>query len=1109
MKLILPGAGFPRPYFLFAFFFLTVWQAVAQQSVSGIITDAETKEPLIGVNVYIKGTSRGTVTDFDGSYALAIQENDETLVFSYTGYTEQEVSIANRTLINIELNSGLMLETAVVTALNIARDEKSLGYAIQQVDGEDVSAANGSNFVSTLAGRAAGVQVVTNGQAAGSASVVIRGMSSMAGNNQPLFVVDGVPINNETDTRTSTNGIASNMHLDYSNGAAEINPDDIASISVLKGANATALYGSRAANGAIIITTKTGKGQKGIGVSINSKTTFENMLTGPEYQREYGQGKNFEFGFVDGYGSGTFDGVDESWGPRLDGRLIAQYDSPTANGLRGGDVHGLDFVLGASGVDLKRRGEITPTPFIDPGDPVENFMETGRTLINNISFFGSNDKGNFRVSYTNFDNEGIVPNTNLKRNTVAFSGDYNLSDRLKVSAKANYIGSDSDNRTVNGYGTESVMYLFIWWGQSVNMSSLRNYWQNGLEGFQQYNYNYNYHDNPYFTMYENTNALQKDRLIGNLLATYQFTPELSLMLRGGTDHFSEYRFIKRAYSTQRFPNGQYREDKINFQETNLDFLLNFNKQINEDWYVNANFGGNQMQRRNHFHAVSANKLLIPEVYSFTNADGPLVQSISRPEQQINSLYGFAQIGYKSLIYLDLTARNDWSSTLPVENNSYFYPSVSLSAVLSDLLDIPSTSPISFAKLRLSWAQVGSDTDPFRLSDPYFFGDSPWGNNATASPSNTLPNFDLKPEIQTSFETGLDLRLLGNRIWLDATYYNSVSKNQILAIDLPHTSGKTSRIINAGKIENRGLELLLGAAPLKTQHFNWTTMFNFGLNRNEVLKLPEGVDRYVYGGNGLTLVAEVGGALGDIWGTGLKKVEDKSSPYYGQVIFNNGLVQQDNTLRKLGNYNPDFTLGWNNEFSYKEFSLSFLFDWRQGGELLSRTRLIAATAGNVVETLWGRDPEFGGAHPGIADSGLSYESGTTKTDGVIGAGVKEVCDGNGNFSGYAENDVIVPANAYHNNRYRRQNESEGIYDATFIKLREARLSYNFPQRLIAKTPLTSLKVSLIGANLWLWAKEFNHGDPELLSFGGGRYIPGVENATVPTARSMGFSLNIGF
>lgn len=1110
----------PYPYFTclrqvsYVLLLLVVsFPVLAQRTVTGTVTEANTANPLIGVNVAVQGSTVGTITDFDGKYELEVPNDEAILVFSYIGYASQEITVGSQTVIDVVLAEGINLEEVRVTALGIKREEKSLGYAIQEIGGEDVSESSDANFVSTLSGRAAGVQVVTNGTGPGqSASVVIRGYSSLGGDNQPLFVVDGTPINNTTDTRTNTSGIASNMNIDYGNGAGEINPDDIESINVLKGANATALYGSRAANGAIIITTKSGKGRKGIGVSVNSRTTFENMLAGPEYQRVYGQGKNFDFGFVDGYGNGTFDGVDESWGPRMEGQLIAQHDSPTSNGLRGGDVHGLDFVLGASGVDLNRRGAITPTPFVDPGDPVENFIETGRTLVNNVSFYGSNDKGNFRVSYTNFDTEGILPNTDLRRNTVSFSADYNLSDRLEVSANANYIRTDSDNRHVNGYGTESVMYLFIWWGQQVDVRGLRNYWQDGLEGFQQFNYNYNYHDNPYFTMFENTNALQKDRIIGNLSAKYKFTDDLSLMVRGGRDFFSEYRFIKRAYSTQRFPNGQYREDKMNFSETNLDFLLNYTKRFSDDWDVSVNFGGNRMIQKNHFNAVAANALLIPGVYSFSNAKGSLIQAIDRPERQINSLYAFAQIGWRNQIYLDITGRNDWSSTLPEDNNSYFYPSVSLSAVLTDMFNVPTSSALSFAKLRLGWAQVGNDTDPFRLNDFFVFSDTPWGENAIASPTNVLPPTDLKPEQQTSYEIGADVRFLNGRLGLDVTYYNSISKNQILAIELPSTSGKTSRIINAGEIQNQGVEVLLSATPVKTiSGLTWNTMFNFSRNTNEVIELPEGVDQYVYGGNGITLVAEKGGSLGDMWGTGLRTVQDENSPFYGEVIFNNGLVQQDNTLRKIGNFNPDFNLGWNNELSFKGFSLSFLFDWRQGGDLLSRTRLIAATSGNVVETLWGRDPEFGGAHPGIANSGLTYideSTGETRNDGVIGNGVKAVTDANGNIS-YVENDVIVPANAYHNNRYRRQNETEGIYDATFIKLRQLSFGYSLPRTLLENTFISKAKISFVGNNIWLWAKDFNHGDPELLSFGGGRYVPGVENATVPTTRSLGFSIDIEF
>ncbi|MCB0459296.1 MAG: SusC/RagA family TonB-linked outer membrane protein [Flavobacteriaceae bacterium] len=1084
-------------------------------SIKGVVLEQDV--PLPGATILLKGTQKGTTSDFDGKFEiLGIEPGTYEVQISFLGFSDKIIPItlqASQVLdmgsITLEASSE-SLDEVVVTALNITRDEKSLGYALQKVDGSEISQSTSTNMVSTLSGRTAGVQVVSNGAGPGqSSSVVIRGYSSMDGDNQPLFIVDGIPINNSTDTRSDTRVDASNMNLDFGNGGGEINPDDVESISVLKGANATALYGSRAANGAIVITTKSGKGKR-FGVSLSSKITFESALKVPEYQGLYGQGKNFDFQFYDGYGNGTYDGVDESWGPRLDGTLRAQHDSPTSTGLRGGDVHGLDFILGTSGVDLDRRGVITPTPFVYGGNPAKNFLETGTTLSNSISFYGSNENGNYRVGFTNLDNEGMLPNTDIKRNTVSLSGDYNLTDKLKVSSRVNYIRTDSDNRHVNGYGTESVMYLFIWWGQQVNVKNLRNYWQNGLEGFQQFNYNYNYHDNPYFTMYENTNGLAKDRIIGNVSATYSFNDNLKFMVRGARDFFSEYRFFKRAYSTQRFNKGQYREDKINFAETNLDFLLSFDKTFNDKFSVNANVGGNRMVQKNHFNSIAANKLYLPEIYSLANVDGDLVQATHRPEKQINSIYGFAQLVWDNKIYLDLTARNDWSSTLPSQNNSYFYPSASLSVIMSALLGLTNDNTISFAKLRAGWAQVGNDTDPYNLQNSFQYGASVNGN-LTAYPDRTLANFNLKPEIQTSYEVGTDIRFLKNRISLDATYYNTVSKNQIFRVDLPYETGKTGRYINAGKIRNHGVEVLLDIVPVRTENLTWNTTFNFGLNRNKVLELSENVDQYSYGGNGITLIAEKGGSLGDMWGTGLVRVEDENSPYYGEVIFKEGLVQQDNTLRKLGNFNPDFTLGWNNTIKYKNFSLNFLFDWRQGGELLSRTRLIAATSGNVVETLWGRDPEHGGAHPGILDSGLTYTNGdgVTYTDGIIGAGVREVFDADGNVTGYTPNDVIVSANAYHNNRYRRQNESEGMYDATFIKLREARLSYNLPTKFVQKLKMSSLSISVIGNNLWLWAKDFNHGDPELLSFGGGKYVPGVEDATVPSTRSIGFALDFKF
>ena len=1106
-----PGVSFlAKVTLLTSFLFLCLTAYAQQRTIEGKVVDAETN-PIPGVNVLVKGTTQGTITDIDGQYRLTADEAAEALVFSFVGYQTQEVPIGSQSTIDVNLAvDDQQLSEVVVTALGIERETRALGYAVQEVQGEDINEAREVNVVNSLAGKVAGVQITNGSSGPGSTSrIVIRGESSLAGNNQPLFIVDGIPINNNTDTRTNSLGIAANMEMDYGNGAADINPDDVESVTVLKGANATALYGSRAAGGAIVITTKSGKGTNGIGVSINSTTTFETVLASPEYQRVYGQGKNEQFAFADGFGSGTFDGVDESWGPRMDGRPIPQYDGPTANGVRGGDVHDpSNYVFGPQGVNLNRRGAITPTPWIDHGDPVDQFFETGRTLTNNVAVYGSNEKGDFRFSYTNLTNKGITPNTDLRRNNFSLSLNHRLSDKLKISAKANYIKTDSDHRHTNSYGTESIMYLFTWLGQQLDMGTLRDYWQTGLEGRQQFNYNYNYHDNPYFNMYENTNGLDKNRFIGNVQMTYNFTSSLSLMVRGGTDYFNELRPIRRAFSTQRFPRGQYREDKVNFRETNIDFLLSYDNDLTEDWHLSLSAGGNRMEQRNHFQAVANNQLVIPEVYTFSNTDIPLVQYINRPGKQINSLYAFGQIGWRNMLFLDFTGRNDWSSTLPKANNSYFYPSVTASGILTDLLNVSSNNALSFAKVRLGWAQVGNDLPPFGTRSAYNFG-QPWGSNLVVSESNRLPNPNVKPERQTSYEIGTDLRFFNDRLGIDATYYYNSTVNQIIEIGIPYTSGYTSRVINAGEITNRGVELMLSATPVSLNNgLEWRSFVNFTRNVNRIESLgadlgDEGT--YQIAENRVTLLAKVGGSLGDMYGTGFVQVEDPNSEYYGQLIYREGLPQASNDLRLLGNYNPDFMIGFTNELYYQNFSLSFLLDWRKGGDLMSLTRLIAATSGNIVETLWGRDEEFGGPHPGIADSGLPRTDGeSTFNDGVIGNGVMEDADGN-----LVKNDVVVAASAYHNKRYKRENESEGMYDASYVKLREMRLGYRLPSQWFDNNFIQSAKISLVGRNLLLFT-DFNHGDPELLSLtGSGQIVPGVEDMALPSTRSFGFNINVKF
>ena len=1052
-----------------------------------------------GVNVMVKASMGGTITNFDGNYTIKAASTD-SLIFSFIGYEKQTVAVNGQEVINIVLEEETTkVEEVVVTALGLKRENKALGYSVQQQNGSELTEARDANIVNSLAGKVAGVNITQSANGPGGSSrIVIRGESSLSGTNQPLFVVDGIPIRNDTDNR-SNSGLADNMNIDFGNGAAEINPEDIESVTILKGAAAAALYGSRAGNGVILITTKSGKGKKGIGVSFNSTTTFETILAAPQYQTEYGQGKNFEFGFVDGYGSGLYDGVDESWGPKLDGRLIAQHDSPTANGLRGGDIHGTDRILGFQGVNLNRRGAITPTPWVSHGSVIDQFFETGFTTTNSLAFYGSNKDGDFRLSLTSFINDYIAPNMGLDRNTFTFNGSHNLTDKLNVKASASYINTYSENRPVNGYGTESLMYLWTWWGQQIDVKGLKNYWQKGNEGFQQFNYNYNYHDNPYFNVYENTNGIDKNRLIGNFVINYQLTNDLSLMLRSGVDYYNELRTWKRAFSTQRFPKGQYREDNIIFREVNSDFLLSYNKAFS-NVQMNAYIGGNIMNQKDHYSALSANQLVIPGVYNFSNTDVPLASDMRHYEKEIRSLYGSVSLSFNEKVFVDITARNDWSSTLPAGENSYFYPSVTVSGIISDMVDLPSF--ISFAKLRVGFAQVGNDTGAYNLKDVYTF-DTAWGDNLIAHESSSIANANLKPELANSYEIGTDINFLNNRIGIDFTYYHNLNKNQIIATDLPISTGYSSKWINAGEISSKGVELLLTGEVIKNKAFKWTTSFNFSTNKTVVEKLAEGIDSYTITGNRVTIIAKEGEEMGGMYGTGLVKHTD------GRLIFTGGLPVEDGRLRKLGNYNPDFKLGFINEFKYKNWSLSALFDWSQGGSLISSTRLIAATSGNIKETLWGRDQEHGGAHPGIKDSGLAREitlstgGKTTVYDGVIGDGW--MYDTNGNL---VENTVVVSASSYHNKRYKRQNEEEGMYDATYLKLREVKIGYTLPNSLLAKTPIASAKVSLIGRNLFLWT-EFPHGDPETFGMSGQYLIPGVEDYNLPSLRSMGVNLNITF
>lgn len=1080
-----------------SFVFIIGNTAMAQDgAIRGKVTDATTHAPLAGVSVKLLSKGSIVTTSGEGEFTLNAQKGDR-LEISYVGYVTETVQVSNVAYLEIDLSANAsQLGEVVVTALGIRKEKKKLGYAIQDVKGEDLTVARESNVVNQLAGKVAGVTVVGSASGVGGSSrVTIRGERSVDLNkNQPLYVIDGVPVSNAI-TGASGRG---NQEVDYGNGAGFINPDDIESMSVLKGPAASALYGSRAANGVILIKTKSGRKAKGIGVEINTNATFETALKLPKYQKVYGQGNGNggDFAFVNGGGAGLTDGTDESWGPAFRGQLYPQFNSPRTLNGQPIDFYGGDLNAPAGSV-------ITPTLWEADVDNLKNFLETGKTFTNNVALVGGNKNGDFRLSYTNLDQKGMVPNTDLKRNTVSFSGGYNFNDKLSAKAFVSYIKSESGNRPSISYGTESLMYLFnCWLPASVNVADMKRLWMKGAEGLRQFGWNYNYHDNPYLTVYENTNGQYYDRIIGNASLKYEFTKWLNLQVRAATDWSNERREYRRGFSTQRFPFGQYREANIINEERNADFLLSFNKELGNDFVVTANAGGNQMRQSSRFNETVAGQLNIPGIYNLTNSRIALETSQRNVSKRINSFYGSAGVAYKNKIFLDFTGRNDWSSALTLpdalksfgnEDNSYFYSSVALSAIISDMVKLPKA--ISFAKVRGSFAQVGNDTDPFTFTQS-FNPSTPYGSSQVYGETDRLTNLNLKPEISSAWEMGADVRFLNNRIGVDVTYYTSMTKNQILNIPLSLTSGYNSRSINAGKIKNWGWEAMLNFQTIKNKNFTWTTDINFSANRSEVIELRDGLTNFVMASRSVSVEARVGERMGDLYGIGFARVQntDKNAPYYdatgqyvGQMVFDaNGRPVRTTNRIKLGNYNPDWLMGISNSFNYKGVRLSFLFDIRSGGEIYSHTQTVGREGGIIIESLEGRADGYDLSKPG---------------NGVVGQGVVFV---NGVPSA---NTKKVSAREWHTAWTGGRNIAEGVmYDASFVKLRELQIGYNIPDKVWGKLPFRGVAVSLVGRNLFVW-DNVPHVDPENMSYSGGTALSGIEYMAIPSARSYGFNLSL--
>ena len=1038
---------------LFAFFSILGMQVYAQKTVTGTVTD-DAGDALPGASVLVKGTTVGTMTLGDGTYSIDVPDGSNTLVFSYIAMETQEVVISGDVVDVTLAPSSEGIEEVVVTALGISKDKKAIGYAVQNVSGDAFSKAKETNFVNSLSGQIAGVQVTNSSGAVGASSrIVLRGATSITGNNEPLFVVDGVPIDNGSYGGTA----AWYGGFDAPSGSADINPDDIETVTVLKGANAAALYGSRASNGVILITTKTGKGTKGLGVSFNSSYTIDSPLKLPDYQNSYGQGSdNTFFAFVDGQTGPA--GVDESWGMPLD--------------------------IGLEATQFMTNGE-TPEPWVSAPDNIKNFYDMGVTHSENLALTGGNDDANFRLSVTNMDQKGIVPNTDYGRLTFNGSANADLSDKLYAGLSVNYIISSSDNLPTAGYANENPVQQMVWAGRQVDFEQLRDYENlplaadNTAAAGTPLNWNTVFQNNPYWVLNTNLNGYAKNRLIGNVKLGYKFTDYLTAQVRTGTDHWTSIVTEQKGMGSNEFPFGFYREAARTWTEINSDVLLMFNKDLSEDLNLSLNLGGNQMQRTYNRVTGEAPQLELGGVYNLANVKSGVDKILTnfKDESRVNSVYLNGSLAFRDFLFLEFTGRNDWSSVLPVEDNSYFYPSVSLSADITEMASIKSNI-LSFLKVRGSYAQVGGygALGPYDTQQTFGFRDATWGAVSLPYNSETLSNPNLRPESTTSIEFGFDTRLFGGRVNLDVTYYNSNSVDLIVPVEVSASTGYTEAWNNVGEMLNSGIEVQLGADIIKTKDFVWNVNLNYAKINNEVLSLGGLESLYLGGQWNMELHARPGDPYGVIFGSKFARENDDPN---GAIIYDGGLPVLDDEYGVVGYIQPDWTGGISTAITYKGISLSALVDAKMGGDVHSMTTTWGRYAGITNETLYGRETGI------IADGVIENEDGT-----------------------YRENDVVVYAEQFNKSAYSNDVVESAVFDASYVKLRQATFGYTLPKKMLSNLPIRDLTFSVVGRNLAILYSKMPHVDPET-AFSSANGDQGQEFGQLPSTRSLGFNINFKF
>ena len=1064
-----------------------VIQGAAQvTTVRGIVTTEEDGEPVIGASVIVKGTSLGTVTDVNGRFELSgFPPSATRLLISYISLMAKEVAIAPQVSVTLKSDTHL-LDEVVVTALGISREKKALGYTAQEVKQDALVQGKDNNLLNSLSGKIAGVRITNTQGDVGSSRIVIRGETSIAGENQPLFIVDGIPVDNsQLNARSSGR--------DFKNAIADLNPEDIKTLTVLKGPNAAALYGARAAHGAIVITTKGGdKRQKGIGITLHSSTQVSFVATLPEFQNLFGQGAGGRFSYVDGKGAGVNDGVDESWGPRLDiGLLIPQFDSP-----------------------LDADGNRVATPWVSHPNNVRDYFRMGISTNSGISVARGDDKYQFRVGYNYEKQVSIVPDAGTNKTNISLNTDYHLAKWIVVGATANYIvytaPSLPGSATPSGSNvrSNSPMLQFLWFGRQVDTNSLKADYTR--------NWNSSYYDNPFWSASYNTQSQERHRLIGDLHAEFRLTDGLHVRFRTSTDWYNDRRKSKVKWGSAGAgsPYGSYAEDAYTVKENNTEVLATYIKQLNKNWGIDALLGFNVRNKQYENNYQAAPRLAVADLYTLTNSRDPLTSSNDFYRLRQYGLYGSIQLDYRRWAFLNITGRNDWSSTLPVDNNSYFYPSVTASVLLSEAFGWRSKA-VNYLKIRGGWSQVGADANPYQLAT-VFTSETAFNGNPLQSSSTIGMNPNLKPEKTSSIEAGFEAAFWDNRLCLDFTYYKTDSRNQILKLATTAASGYTSQVRNAGHIRNRGYEIQLGAVPIQTSKgFRWNLDLNYGANSSKVVKLDdEGlITSYQLYSSGIQILASVGEAYGTLFGTSY--VRDAN----GNVVVDaNGLPKISTTNKTLGKFTPDWTGGISNTFSYRSLSLSFLIDASVGGSIFSNTNKTGKYTGVLANTLSGRDAEHGGLwyytdamgnnvrlsespSYSVSSDGLYYaqvngQSTRVYQDGIMVEGVTE--------SG-SKNEEVVSAEKYYHRIYSIAEAN--VYDASYVKLREVALSYRLPRLWTQKLHLQEASVTLTGRNLWTIYKSVPNIDPEsALTTGNAQ---GVEAYSLPTTRSFGVNLSVKF